>query len=82
MDLLKHLSDQDKLEGAENYIPWAFRVKTILRNNEVWEEVINVPAYAPIISVGDLKKKKVRAIAMIQDTIKDVILPTIRRYDG
>lgn len=76
MDLLKHFSDQDKLEGAKNYIPWAFRIKTILKNKEVWDEVIDVPTNAPINSVGDLKKKKIQAI------VRDVILPTVRRYNN
>lgn len=43
--------------------------------------MIDVPANALIISAGDFKKKKVKAIAVIQATVKDVILPTIRRYD-
>lgn len=65
MDLLEHFSSQDKLEGAKNYIPWSFRIKTILRNNEVWDEMIDVRANSPIISAADLKKKKFRAIAVI-----------------
>lgn len=81
MDLLKHFSNQGKLEGPKNFIPWSFCIKTILRNNEVWDEVIDVPTNAPILLVEDLKKKKFRAIVEIQATMKDIILPTVRRYN-
>lgn len=81
MELLRTFSDKEKLVGSKNYISWSFQLKTMLRSAEVWDEVISVPRSATPLTDSELKKKKNKAIAIFQATVKDIILPTVRRYD-
>lgn len=83
MDLARLFSDSEKLEGSSNYQSWSFRVKTLLRKDELWEDLTHTPSPDVFLPERqcELACRKIRAISIIQATVKDSIIPTVCRFE-
>ena len=40
---------EDRLDKAENFVPWKARLVLILVENELWDEVVNNTTTNPIV---------------------------------
>lgn len=55
MEIARLFSESDKLNRAENYTTWSFKVETMLRRDEVFDEVVNKAPPTTIPTGKDLK---------------------------
>lgn len=84
MEIVRLFSESVKLNGSENYVSWSFKAKTMLRRDEVFEEVVESGPPTTTPTGDDLKlrrKKIVKAISIFQVTVKDHLIPTVREYE-
>lgn len=84
MEVARLFSDSDKLNGADNYMQWSFKVKTMLLRDEVFDEVVSSapPGTAPTGEALKLFiKQKVKAISIFQLTVKNHLIPTVREFE-
>ena len=76
---------EDRLDGAENFVPWKARLVLILEENELWDEVVHntianpiiVPASIDAHTLTSFNRKDIKAIGMILDAVKDHVIPHI-----
>lgn len=67
MEVARLFSNFEKLNGADNYMQWSFKVKTMLRWDEVFEEVVQAAPSGTTPTGEALKlhvKQKVKAISI------------------
>lgn len=68
-----------------NYADWATRAKLLLQDRDCWEEIIINPVDINTLAGGaakkDLKKRIIRAMALLSQIVTGLILPTIRSHD-
>lgn len=84
MEIACFFLESNKLNGSENYISWSFKAKTMLRRDEVFEEVVKngPPIIAPTSdNLKTHRKKTVKAINIFQVTVKYHLIPTMREYE-
>lgn len=84
MEIARLFFESDKLNGSENYTSWSFKVKTILKRNEAFDEVVasGPPAVTPTgEALKEREKKKIKAISIFQVMVKDHLIPTVREYE-
>ena len=43
------LRSEDRLDGAENFVSWKARIVLLLRENELWDEVVDNTTDHPIV---------------------------------
>lgn len=77
MEIARLFSESNKLNGADNYTAWSFKVETMLRRDEVYDEVVLTapPTTAP--TGDDLKlliKQRVKAISIFQVTVRNHLI--------
>ena len=40
---------EDRLDGADNFVPWKARILLVLEENELWDEVVKNTIDHPIV---------------------------------
>ena len=76
---------EDRLDEAENFVPWKARLVLILEENELWDEVVHnntpnlivVPASIVAQALYAFNKKDIKARRIILDAVKDHVIPHI-----
>lgn len=84
MEIARLFSESDKLDGSDNYIPWSFKVKTMLRRDKTFDKVVatGLPTIAPMgEALKEHERKKVKAISIFQVTVRNHLIPTVREYE-
>ena len=71
-----HTKLEDKLEGADNFQAWKYRISLVLEGNELdtyisWEVLVREGDEAKALH----KKNLVKAKRIIVDSIKDHLIP-------
>ena len=76
---------EDKIDGAETFVPWKARILLVLEENELWDEVVKNTTAHPIVvpdatvdPVGlvTFNKKDIKARRIILDAVKDHVIPS------
>lgn len=83
MEIARLFSESDKLNGADNYTAWSFKVETMLRGDEVYDEVVAKAPPTTIPTGEELKlwtKQKVQAMSIFQVTVKNHLIPTVCEF--
>ena len=79
-------SESEKLSGSTNYSDWSVRAKLLLQDRECWDEIIvNPPAPPPALTDAkklELKKKKIKAMALLSQVVTSPIISTVRKFEG
>ena len=72
------LRDQDRLDGASNFVIWKAKILSVLDEHRIKDHVLN--AVAVPVDVDPLKKyeeAQAKAKHMIMDGVKDHVIPHI-----
>lgn len=80
-----NFSESEKLTGMMNYSDWATRAKLLLQDRECWDEIIVNPVDVNTLAGAakkDLKKRVIRAMALLAQTVTSIIMPAIRSHNG
>ena len=83
------LRTEDRLDEAQNFAPWKARILLVLKENELWEEVVRNTKANPIVildttddvAYAAFNKKDIKAMRIILDAIKDRVIPHISGKD-
>ena len=83
------LRTEDRLDGAANFVSWKTQILLVLRENELWEEVvrnttanpITIPASTDAVLLATFNKKDIKAMRIILDVVKDHVIPHISVKD-
>ena len=83
------LRTKDRLDGAANFVSWKARILLVLRENELWEEVVKntttnsiaIPAAIDAVAYLAFNKKDIKAMKIILDAVKDHVIPHISAKD-
>ena len=84
------LRSEDRLDGAGNFVSWKSRIVLLLRENELWDEVVNNTTAHPIaipsattdpVATTAFGKKDIKAMRIILDAVKDHVIPHISAKD-
>ena len=83
------LRTEDRLDGATNFVSWKARILLVLRENELWEEVVRNTTANPIVilvatdavAYSAFNKKDIKAMRIILDVVKDHVIPHISGKD-
>ena len=84
------LRTEDRLDGAGNFVPWKARILLVLKENELWDEVVNHTTTHPIVipsattdpvALVAFEKKDIKAMKIILDAVKDHVIPHISGKD-
>ena len=83
------LKTEDRLDGAANFFSWKYRILLVLKENELWEEVVrntttNTITITPSTNAALLaafNKKDIKAMRIILDAVKDHDIPHISAKD-
>ena len=83
------LRTEDRLDGAVNFVSWKARIFLVLKENELWEEVVrntttNTITITPSTNAALLaafNKKDIKAMRIVLDVVKDHVIPHISAND-
>ena len=83
------LRTEDRLDGAVNFVSWKAQILLVLRENELWEEVVRItianpiviPAATDAVVFAAFNKKDIKAMRIILDAVKDHVIPHISAND-
>jgi hypothetical protein len=79
---------EDRLDGASNFLPWKERISVILKEQDLWDVIINPPP-APVQTLAGTPtvvdpvvqeawdKKDIKAQRVILEAIKDHLIPHV-----
>ena len=79
------LRTEDRLDGAVNFVSWKAWILLVLRENELWEEVVRntttnpvtIPPSTDAVLLAAFNKKDIKAMRIILDALKDYVIPHI-----
>ena len=76
--MTNHTKVEDKLEGADNFWAWKYRISLILEGNDL-DKYVNeeVPEPEGEEEKENHKKNMIRAKRIIADSIKDNLIPHV-----
>ena len=75
---MNHTKLEDKLEGADSFRPWKYRISLILEENDLDKYVsMDVPEPEGEEAKATHKKNIIRAKKIIADSIKDHVIPHV-----
>ena len=71
------LITEDRLDGAVNFVSWKAQILLVLRENELWEEVVRntianpfvIPAATLAVAFSAFNKKDIKAMRIILDAV-------------
>ena len=74
---------------AANFVSWKAQILLVLRENELWEEVVRNTTANPIVilaatdavAYSAFNKKDIKAMRIILDAVKDHVIPHISVKD-
>ena len=83
------LRTEDRLDGATNFVSWKAQILLVLRDNELWEEVVRNTTTNPVTIfiftdaalLAAFNKKDIKAMRIILDAVKDHVIPHISAKD-
>ena len=84
------LRSEDRIDGVGNFVSWKTMIVLLLRENELWDEVVDNTTAHPIVipnATADLAaaiafvKKDTKAMRIILDIVKDHVIPHISGKD-
>ena len=84
------LRTEDRLDGEGNFVPWKAQILLVLKENELWDEVVNNTTTHPIVipsattdpvATTAFVKKDIKAMKIILDVVKDHVIPHISVKD-
>ena len=83
------LRTEDRLDGAAKFVSWETRILLVLRENELWEEVVRntttnpivIPATTNAVAYSAFDKKDIKAMTIILHVVKDHVIPHISAKD-
>ena len=83
------LRTEDRLDGAAKFVSWKARILLVLRENELWEEVVRnttanpivIPASIDAVAFAAFNKKDIKARRIILDAVKDYVIQHILGKD-
>ena len=76
--MMNHTKVEDKLEGANNFRAWKYRISLILEENDLDKYISEeVPALEGDEAKDIHKKNLVKAKRFIADSIKDHLIPHV-----
>ena len=83
------LRTEDRLDAAAYFVLWKARILLVLRENELWEEVVRnttanpimIPASIDVIAFAAFNKKDIKARRIILDVVKYHVIPHISGKD-
>ncbi|CAM6089654.1 unnamed protein product [Calypogeia fissa] len=74
-------SDSEKLlDGSRNFITWSFKVSRLMTQQKVWIELVDPDNIPPAMTTTELTTKRKKAINIISLTMKDHIIPIVKRF--
>ena len=85
------LRTEDRLDGAANFVSWKARILLVLRENQLWDEVVNNTTTHPIVipsAAADpttstaFEKKDIKVMRIILDVVKDHVILHISAKDN
>ena len=76
--MMNHTKVEDKLEGADNFRAWKYRISLTLEENDL-DKYVNeeVPEPEGEKAKENHKKNMIRAKRIIVDSIKDNLIPQV-----
>ena len=77
------LRTEEWLDGAVNFVSWKTRIYLVLRENELWEEVVKnttanpiaIPTATDAVAYSAFNKKGIKAKRIILDVVKGHVIP-------
>ena len=83
------LITEERLDGAMNFVSWKSQILLVLKDNELWEEVVRNTTANPIVIppstdaalLAAFNKKDIKAMRIILDAVKDHVIPHISVKD-
>ena len=83
------LRTKDRLDGGANFVSWKAQILLVLKENELWEEVvrntttnpITIPPSTDAVLLAAFNKKDIKATRIILDAVKDHVIPHISVKD-
>ena len=82
------LRTEDRLDGAANFVSWKARILLVLRENELWEEIVRNTTANPItipptdaVLLAAFNKKYIKSMRIILYVVKDHVIPHISAKD-
>ena len=83
------LRTEDRLDGAANFVSWKAQILLVLKENELWEEVvrnttsnpITIPPSTNAALLAAFNKKDIKSMRIILDVVKDHVIPHISAKD-
>ena len=83
------LRTEDRLDGAANFVSWKARILLVLRENELWEEVvrnttsnpITIPPSTDAVLLAAFNKKDIKSMRIILDFVKYHVIAHILSKD-
>ena len=80
---------EDRLDGATNFVSWKSHILLVLKENELWEEVvrntttnpITIPPSIDAALLASFNRKDIKAMRIILDAVKDHLIPHISVKD-
>ena len=72
-----HTNLDEKLEGADNFQAWKYRISMVLEENELDSYIHEIPVPEGDEAKALHKKKLVMAKRIITDSIKDHLIPQV-----
>ena len=78
MKMMNHTKVEDKLEGADNFRAWKYKISLILEENDL-VKYVNKEVLEPEgeEEKANHKKNMIRAKKIIADSIKDNLIPHV-----
>ena len=78
------LRSEDRLDGAGNFVSWKAKIVLLLRENELWDEVVDNTTTHPIVIPSAITDavahaafvKDIKAMRIILDVVKDHVILT------
>ena len=83
------LRTEDRLDGAANFVSWKAQILLVLKENELWEEVvrntttnsITIPPSTDATLLAAFNKKDIKSMRIFLDVVKDHVIPHISVKD-
>ena len=81
------LRTENRLDGAPKFVSWKARILLVLRENELWEEVVRnttdrpmvIPAATDVVAYSAFNKKDIKAMRIIFDVVNTMLYLTFQQ---
>ena len=89
-NVFRRTETEDRLDGARNFVPWKAQIFLVLKESELWDEVVSNTRTHPIVipsattdpvAVTAFVKKDIKAMRIILDIVKHHVIHHISGKD-